>query len=140
MTVEPNQAGSKRILLLGIIRDHEVDKLCDPGFFGARSCVTRNDDLRKALDHRVLRGREELRMIFRRLDLQSRVADVSAGKSPSAEAGERCGGGSGHQDTQDFAAINSLSSHELFRLHQFVVLHPSMCSDGLQAFPTTKDT
>src|SRR5215472_4771461 len=115
MTVEPNQAGSKRILLLGIVRDHEVDELCDSGFLRARSCIAGNDDLRKAFDHRVLGGREKLWMIFGGLDLQSRLADVSAGESPLAETGESCGSCGGPEDAQDFPAMNPLSGHELFR-------------------------
>ena len=116
MTVEPDQSCSKWVLLLGVMRDHEVDKLCDSGFFGTRRLIAGNDDLRKAFDHSVLGGREELRMIIGRLDLQGRVADVSAGESPFAEAREgRCGSGSS-EDAQNFPAMNSLSGHGLFLL------------------------
>ena len=61
----------KPILRLRIARHHEINKLRDSRFLRARSAVAGNDDLRQPLDHRILRRREKLRTVHRRLDLQS---------------------------------------------------------------------
>ena len=68
--VQPREPGAKAVLHLGIARHHEIDKLRNARFLRAWSAVVGNNDVRQSLDHRILRDRKKLRMIYRRLDLQ----------------------------------------------------------------------
>ena len=135
MTVEPHQSCSEWVLLLGIMRDHEVDKLRDSRLFGSWRLIGGNDDIRNAFDHRVLGGREKVRMIFRRFDLQSCVANVSAGESPFAKAWESSGGRSGPEDAQNFSPMNPLSGHDISFTPQFAAIAPPV--DAFERYPAT---
>ena len=135
MTVEPDQSCSEWVLLLGIMRDHEVDKLRDSRLFGSWRLIGGNDDIRNAFDHRVLGGREKVRMIFRRFDLQSCVANVSAGESPFAKAWESSGGRSGPEDAQNVSPMNPLSGHDISFTPQFAAIAPPV--DAFERYPAT---
>src|ERR1700722_1900797 len=115
LRIHPGQPHAKRILHVGGVRHHEINKLGDARLVRARRAVARNNRLRESFYQGILRGREELWTINGGLDLQPRIADMPAGKSPFAEPWKlrrRC---SRPQNAQPLPPPNALSRHQLLR-------------------------
>src|SRR5579872_435823 len=109
--VQPREPGAKAILRIGIARHHEIDKLRDTRFLRARCAIAGDNDVRQPLDHCILAGREKLRTVHSRLNLQRGIADMPTSKSPFAEAWKLGRGRGCSQNAQDLPSSDSLSGH-----------------------------